>query len=114
LLEDVGGKVLNFGTIVNAPRDVGIHAVEILFVQLGKAARVVLSRFDQEPFFGFSYLTQVQPVLATPVSGIKTAGWRKSYGLSFCDCFTPGRCGVTPTRLSSWFGERLQQGDQYQ
>jgi hypothetical protein len=46
--------------------------VKILFVQLGKAPRVILSRFNQEPFFGFSNLTQIQPVLAAPVSGNKT------------------------------------------
>jgi hypothetical protein len=31
----------------------------VLFVQLGKAARVILSSFDQEPFIGFSCLTQI-------------------------------------------------------
>jgi hypothetical protein len=58
-MEDVGGKILNFRTITNSPRDVGIHAVKILFVQLCKAARVHLSSFDQEPFVGFSCLAQV-------------------------------------------------------
>ena len=58
-MKDVGRQVLNFRTIANSPRDVGIHAVEVLFVQLVKAARVLLSSFDQEPFFGFSCLTQV-------------------------------------------------------
>ena len=58
-MEDVGSKILSFHTIANSPRNVGIYAVEVLFVQLGKAARVLLSSFDQEPFFGFSSLTQV-------------------------------------------------------
>jgi hypothetical protein len=58
-MKDVGGEILSFRTIANSPRDVGIHAVKVLFVQLGKAARVILSSFDQEPFIGFSCLTQV-------------------------------------------------------
>ena len=31
-MEDVGGKILGFRTITNSPRDVGIHAVKVLFV----------------------------------------------------------------------------------
>ena len=59
LMEDVGGEGLCFRTITNSPRHISIDAVKVLFVQLGKAAWVVLSSFDQEPFFGFSCLTQV-------------------------------------------------------
>jgi hypothetical protein len=58
-MKNLGGEILDFRTITNSPRDVGIHAVEVLFVQLSKAARVILSSFDQEPFFGFSCLSQV-------------------------------------------------------
>ena len=58
-MKDVGGEILGFRTITNSPRHVGIDAVKVLFVQLGKAARVSLSSFDQEPFIGFSRLTQV-------------------------------------------------------
>ena len=57
-MKDLRGEILNFRTITNSPRDVGIHAVKVQLIQLGKAARVILSGFDQEPFFGFSYLTQ--------------------------------------------------------
>ena len=32
LMKDVGSQVLNFRTIANPPRDVGIHAVKVLFV----------------------------------------------------------------------------------
>jgi hypothetical protein len=58
-MKDLGRKLLSFRTITNSPRNVGIHAVKVLFIQLGKAARVILSSFDQEPFIGFSCLTQV-------------------------------------------------------
>ena len=58
-MKDLSSEFLSFDAIANSPRHVGIHAVKVLFVQLGKAARVILSSFDQEPFFGFSYLTQV-------------------------------------------------------
>jgi len=58
-MKDLSGEILNFRTITNSPRHVGIHAVKVLFVQLGKAARVILSSFDQEPFIGFSCLTQI-------------------------------------------------------
>jgi len=58
-MKDLGSDILDFGTITNSPRHVGVDAVKVLFVQLGKAARVILSSFDQEPFFGFSCLTQV-------------------------------------------------------
>src|SRR5690349_1672651 len=57
-MKDLGSQILNFHTITNSPRNVGINAVKVLFVQLGKAARVFLSSFDQEPFIGFSCLTQ--------------------------------------------------------
>ena len=49
-MEDVGGKILCFRTITNSPRHIGIDAVKVLFVKLCKAARVLLSSFDQEPF----------------------------------------------------------------
>ncbi len=58
-MEDVSGEILRPGMTTNSPRDVGIYAVKVRFVQLGKAARVLLSSFDQEPFFGFSCLSQV-------------------------------------------------------
>ena len=58
-MKDLGSEILGLHTITNSPRNVGIHAVKVLFVQLGKAARVILSSFDQEPFIGFSSLTQV-------------------------------------------------------
>lgn len=58
-MEDVGGEILGFRTVTNSPRDVGIDARKVLFIQLGEAARVVLSSFDQEPFFGFTSLAQV-------------------------------------------------------
>jgi hypothetical protein len=58
-MKDLGSQILDFDTITNSPRHVGIDAVKVLFVQLGKAARVILSSFDQEPFIGFSCLTQV-------------------------------------------------------
>ena len=58
-MKDLGSEILSFGTITNSPRNVGIYAVKVLFVQLCKAARVMLSSFDQEPFFGFSCLIQI-------------------------------------------------------
>src|SRR5215470_13451958 len=80
LLKDVSSKILGLGAIANSPRDVRIHAVEMEFVQLRKAARVLLSSLDQEPFIGFGSLTQVLPILAA--SGfliVKTVRLRKSY-----------------------------------
>jgi hypothetical protein len=64
LLKDVSSKILGLGAIANSPRDVSIHAVEMKFVQLRKAARVFLSSLDQELFIGFGSLTQVLPILA--------------------------------------------------
>ena len=58
-MKDLGSEILDFRALANPPRNVGIHAVKVLFVQLRKAARVILSSFDQEPFIGFSSLTQV-------------------------------------------------------
>jgi len=57
-MKDLSSEILDFHTITNSPRNVGIHAVKVLFVQLSEAARVILSSFDQEPFIGFSCLTQ--------------------------------------------------------
>ena len=57
-MEDVCGEILSFRAITNPPRHVSVDAVKVLFVQLGKAARVLLSSFYKEPFFGLSYLTQ--------------------------------------------------------
>jgi hypothetical protein len=77
-MKDLGGEILNFRALANSPRNIGIHAVKVLFVQLGKAARVILSSFDQEPFIGFSGLTQV---LTSPrFLVIKTVEPGKSYG----------------------------------
>ena len=58
-MKDLRSEILDFRAITNVPRNVGIHAVKVLFVQLREAARVILSSFDQEPFFGFSCLTQI-------------------------------------------------------
>jgi len=73
----LSGEILNFGTITNSPRHVRIDVVKVLFVQLGKAARVFLSSFDQKPFFGFSCLGQIPPVLAARFLVIKLASREK-------------------------------------
>jgi len=89
-MKDLGGEILNFRALANSPRNIGIHAVKVLFVQLGKAARVILSSFDQEPFIGFSGLTQV---LTSPrFLVIKLASREKVTVLNLGDCILQRRC----------------------
>ena len=59
LLKDMCGEVLSFRSIMNPASDVGIDPVEIAFVQLRKAARIILSSLDQNSFVRFSNPTQV-------------------------------------------------------
>jgi hypothetical protein len=58
LMKDVSSQVLSFRAIVYPPRYVCINAVEVVFIKLRKAARIFLSRLDQESFFGFVTATQ--------------------------------------------------------
>jgi hypothetical protein len=46
LLKDVGGEVLYLGPVLNTASNVGVNAVEILFIKLRKAARILLSSLD--------------------------------------------------------------------
>lgn len=47
LVEDLGSDVLGFLPGADPPRHERVHAVEVLVVQLGEAAGVLLRRFDQ-------------------------------------------------------------------
>src|SRR5712691_9792208 len=53
-VKDVGGDVLRLLPVADAPRNESVHAVEILLVQLAKAARILLRRLDQQPLVHFS------------------------------------------------------------
>ena len=51
-------------TFANSPRDIGIHAFEVEFIQLGKTARILLRRLDQGSFFVLVSLDPSRLVLA--------------------------------------------------
>jgi len=53
LVKDLGGHVLRRVSVIYAPRDEGIDAVKITFIELGKATRIMLGRLDQEPLVGY-------------------------------------------------------------
>src|SRR6202044_1475085 len=55
VVKDFGRDVFGRFAVRQAPRDVGVHALEVNFVERGKAARVLLCRFDQPPLAGFLY-----------------------------------------------------------
>ena len=47
------GKIFGFRAISHAPQNVGIHALEIILVELREARRILLRRFDQKPVIRF-------------------------------------------------------------
>src|SRR5437899_2450479 len=48
LVEHLGGEVLGLVAVADAAHDEGIHPLEVVFVQLGEAARVPLGGLDQK------------------------------------------------------------------
>jgi hypothetical protein len=51
-MEDLSGHVLSFIAIAYPPRHERVYAMEVLFVELGKTAWVLLRRFNQQPLIG--------------------------------------------------------------
>ena len=49
LMKDLRRELFRGRAFAHSPRDVGIRSLEVKFIQLGKTARVLLCRFDQEP-----------------------------------------------------------------
>jgi hypothetical protein len=49
LVKDLGSQVFGHIAVAHTMSDIGIHAVEIALVELGKAAGVALRRLDQQP-----------------------------------------------------------------
>src|ERR1700693_383305 len=47
------GQILGFRTISYAPHHIGIHSLEIILVELGKARRVLLRLLNQKPLVRF-------------------------------------------------------------
>jgi hypothetical protein len=50
LMKDVRSQLLCRRTLANSPRDKGINAFEVRFIQFGKTARVLLCRLYQGSF----------------------------------------------------------------
>ena len=48
--KDIGCQIFSLVTVADPPDDEGIHAVEVLLVQLGKAGWVALGGLDLRPF----------------------------------------------------------------
>src|SRR6185295_11774934 len=51
LMKNMRGQLFRRGALANSPGDIGIDAFEVQFIQLAKAARILLRRLDQGPFF---------------------------------------------------------------
>src|SRR5262245_52076948 len=49
-MKDFSRHFLGFVTVADPAGDVCVDAMEIPLVKLGKAARILLRRFDQQPF----------------------------------------------------------------
>ena len=48
--EDIGRQILGLVTVADPPDDVGVDAIKVLLVQVGKAGRVALGGLDLGPF----------------------------------------------------------------
>ncbi len=53
LMEDFGRQVLRFFAVRDAACDVGVDALEVVFVQLGETAGVALGGLDHQSLVGF-------------------------------------------------------------
>ena len=54
-MKHLGGQILGFRAIPNPPHHVRIHALEINFVELRKARRILLRRLDQKPLVRLAF-----------------------------------------------------------
>ena len=62
MMKYLGGQILGFRAISHPPHHVGIHPLEIIFVKLRKARRILLRRLDQKPLVRF-FLQSLQRIL---------------------------------------------------
>jgi hypothetical protein len=54
-MKHLGSHVFSRRAIRQASRDVGVHPLEVNFVERGEPAGILLRRFDQPPLAGFLY-----------------------------------------------------------
>jgi hypothetical protein len=52
-MEDFGRQVLRFFPIRDASRDVGVDALEVMFVELGETTGVALGSLNHQSLVGF-------------------------------------------------------------
>src|ERR1039457_4897816 len=62
LVKYLGCQVFGFDPVSHPPHNVGVHALKVDFVELGKAGGVLLRSFDQKPLVRF-FLQSLQRVL---------------------------------------------------
>lgn len=53
LMEYVGSQVFRLIAAANSARDVSVHALEVLLIELSETAGIFLRRFDEPPLVGF-------------------------------------------------------------
>src|SRR5216684_415445 len=62
VVKHLRGQISGFSAICHPAHDVGIYALEVVLIKLGKAGGILLCRLDQKPLVRF-FLQSLQPVL---------------------------------------------------
>src|ERR1700730_697095 len=62
VVKHLRGQIFRFSAVFHPAHDVGIHALEVVLIKLGKTCGILLCRLDQKPLVRF-FLQSLQPVL---------------------------------------------------